>query len=301
MLTIWRCKLNSGLLPHAQWDEARAHCRHDGVIGVGWGTELGELSAEPTVDEVCEAILRRHGAKDGQSGVNTVRRFAEQIQNGDLVWTRDSGGAYWLGRIQGPWRFDRSEEATRWDVNNARPCRWLERAARDFDVPGAVVRSFIGRASTLARVHSEPARKASELLWEHRGEPPSGGFTAAEVLAELVDPIDVEDIVLIYLQAGSWLLMPSTRQKSTPTYEAVFRSLKDGRLAVVSVKSGDAQVPVPELAAEAGEAKAFAFGDKMSAPPEQYGVERIGAEQIEQFMAERPELLPPRISRWLDS
>jgi hypothetical protein len=301
MLTLWRCKINSGLLPHAQWDEARAHCRRNGVIGVGWGTDLGQFSIAPRVNEVCEAILRRYGAKDGKSGVDTVRRFAEQMQNGDLVWTRDSGGAYWLGRIEDRWRFDPSEEATRWDVNNARPCRWLERPARDFDVPGAVVRSFIGRAGTLARVHSDPARKASELLWEHQGEPPSGGFTTAEVLAELVDPIDLEDIVLIYLQAHGWLLMPSTRQKSTPTYEAVLRSRENGQLAVVSVKSGGAQVPIPELAAEAGEAKAFAFGDKVSAPPAQYGVEMIAAKQIEQFMTERPDLLPPRISRWLDT
>ena len=38
----------------------------------------------------------------------------------------------------------------------------------------------------------------------------------------------------------------------------------------------------------------------MSAPPEQYNVEQILSEDIERFMAERPELLPPRISRWLD-
>lgn len=36
--------------------------------------------------------------------------------------------------------------------------------------------------------------------------------------------------------------------------------------------------------------RAFAFGDKMSAPPEQHGVERVlTPERIEQFMAERPE------------
>lgn len=161
------------------------------------------------------------------------------------------------------------------------------------------MRSFIGRTGILTRVHSEPARKASELLWEHTGDPPRGGFTAAEVLAELVDPIDLEDIVLVYLQAQRWLLMPSTRQKSTPAYEATFRSLKDGQLAVVSVKRGDATVPIPELAAEAGEATTFAFGRNMSAPPEQYGVETILPEQIQEFMDEHPELLPPRISRWL--
>lgn len=301
MSTTWRCKINSGLLPREQWDEARAYCRREGVIGVGWGTDLGELPAEPTLDEVCEAILQRGGPKEGGRGVKTVGRFAEQMHDGDLVWTRDSGGAYWLGHIEGPWRFDRSDEATRWDLNNARPCSWLNRQARDFDVPGAVVRSFIGRTGTLARVHSDPARRASELLWEHQGSPPPGGFTAAEVLAELVDPTDLEDIVFIYLQANGWLLMPSTRQKSTPTYEAAFRSHEDGSLAVVSVKSGDAQVPIPELAAEAGEAKAFAFGDNMSAPPEQHGVERITSDQIEQFVGQRPELLPPRISRWLDA
>jgi hypothetical protein len=299
MAGLWRNKLNSGLLPPEQWDAARAYCRAAGVIGVGWGTELERLPAEPTVDEVCEAILRRYG-DGGRSGVNTVRRFAEQMDDGDLVWTRDTGGTYWLGRIEGAWRFDWTDEASRWDVNIARPCRWLLKPARDFDVPGAVVRSFIGRAGTLVRVLSEAARNASELFWKHEGDPPRGGFTVEQVLADLVDPTDLEDIVLIYLQARGWLLMPSTRMKSTPTYEAAFRSLEDGSLAVVSVKSGDAAVPIPELASAAGRAKAFAFGNRMSAPPEQHGVERILPEHIENFMAERPELLPPRISRWLE-
>jgi hypothetical protein len=100
--------------------------------------------------------------------------------------------------------------------------------------------------------------------------------------------------VLIYLQARGWLLMPPTRHKSTPTYEAALRSLEHGRLAVVSVKSGDAEVPVPQL--EVGDAKAFAFGDNMSAPPKQHEVERINPVQIEQFMDERPELQTRRSS-----
>jgi hypothetical protein len=45
---------------------------------------------------------------DGKSGANTIARLANQVQCGDLMWTRDGLGQFWLCKVTGPWRFDKS-------------------------------------------------------------------------------------------------------------------------------------------------------------------------------------------------
>lgn len=47
-------------------------------------------------------------------------------------------------------------------------------------------------------------------------------------MTDLFDPIDVEDLVLLYLKHQGWLLIPSTRQHDTPVYEAAFRHTETG-------------------------------------------------------------------------
>jgi hypothetical protein len=121
-------------------------------------------------------------------------------------------------------------------------------------------------------------------------------------MTDLLDPIDVEDLVLLYLQQQGWLLIPSSRMHDTPMYEAALRHIDSGQLAVVSVKSGASNpVPIPELAQAAGGAKPYAYSthDRYAAPPSEHGVIAIKREELVGFIAAHPELLPPRIARWI--
>jgi hypothetical protein len=189
--------------------------------------------------------------------VDTIARLANQATDRDLIWTRDSLGRYWLCQISGPWRYDKSPESVRLDLYNVRPCRWLERSFRDNDVPGAVVTSFTGFGQTLRRIGDHPAAiRVTELLWARESDPNVviPPWSPAQVMTDQLDPIDVEDLVLLYLQAQGWLLILSSRLHDTPIYEAALRRSDTGQLAVVSVKSGASNpVPIPELV-EAGAA-----------------------------------------------
>jgi hypothetical protein len=298
-LTVWRIKINSGR-GDVDWDGARAYCRSRGVVGLGWG-DLLTLPGTATLNAVLAAV--EAVPEWNPTGPRMIRRFALEAVDGDLVWTRDRRGGYWLGRIAGSWRFDSSEEAQAWDLGNVRPCNWLPEAFRDYEVPGAVVRNFAGTGETLRRIRNPAAIRITEMLWTRATNPdtPQPPIPVEEVITDLLDPIDVEDIVLLLLQADGWLLLPSSRMHDTPMYEATLRNRK-GRLGVVSVKSGaSSPVPIPELAEAAGEAQPFAYSthDAYTAPPSEHGVIAIEREQLMTFMAERPELLPPRISQWL--
>ena len=268
-MTVWRNKLNSGRTEEdggeVDWDEAKEYCRSHSVVGVGWG--LSKIRHEARLDEVLDAWGELRDTW-GNAPEYMIRRLAEQVEDGDLMWTRDSLGAYWLGRVDGPWRYDATEDSRRLDLYNVRPCTWLQKPFRDYEVPGAVVRSFTGPGQTLRRLGDHPAAiRVTEMLWDREAHPDvlHEPATAEEVLTDLLDPIDVEDVVLLLLQHQGWLLLPSSRMHDTPMYEAALRHPDDGRLAVVSVKSGASNaVPIPELAAAAGDAQAYAYSRLMA-------------------------------------
>lgn len=299
-VAVWRAKINSGrpdLKGH--WDGAKKYCRRAGVVGVGWGQP--GLHSDASIDDVITAI-------EAPSGQRAVRRLKEDVRIGDLVWTRETKGDYWLGRVTGEWRYDDSDEARRWDLNNVRPCTWLDESMRDYQVPGAVVRSFTGPGQTLTRVRRPAARKMTELIFRRATNPQVSWppMDPNEIIEDLLDPIDVEDIVLLRLQADGWVLLPSTRMGDTPLYEAALRHRADGRLAVVAVKSGGEEVPVPDVVAEVRDrdpqAEIFVYSTDNAytdPPPEKHGAVPLTREQLVDFMREHPELLPPRITRWI--
>ena len=307
--TVWRAKIHSlreDFLGDDQRDQARAYCRRAGVVGIGWGRwTLMVPDGAPLED-----VLAEIGEIDGwKPGGHTVRRLAEVAKCGDLVWTRDSSGAHWLGRITGPWRFDGSAEASRWDLNNVRDCEWLSQSYRDWEVPGAVVRSFTGPGSSFSRVAPDERGgwRVTELIWGQTTDSTAKAPTLdpEEIITDLLDPIDAEDIVLLYLQSRGWLLLPSSRMNDTPLYEAALKHIDDGRLAVVAVKSGAKnKVPVAAVvdAVEDQGAEVFVFSthESFDGEPGELGATKISRAEIAQFMSGRPELLPPRIIHWID-
>lgn len=303
-MTVWRIKLNSGRDEEdggvVDWDEAKAHCRSAGVVGVGWG--LSKLKHHSRLDRVLDAWGKR---PEGLAGVNTIARLANDVADADLMWTRDSLGRYWLCQITGSWRYDKSPESVRLDLYNVRPARWLESPFRDYEVPGAVVRSFTGVGQTLRRIGDHPeAIRVTEMLWAKETDPHVliEPMTAAQAMADILDPIDVEDVVLLYMQHQGWLLLASSRMHDTPMYEAALKQPGSGHMAVVSVKSGSSNpVPVVELAEASGPAQAFAYSthELYTERPDKHGVIKIKTADLVGFMESHPELLPPRIARWL--
>jgi len=228
-----------------------------GLVGVGWG--FSKLRHHSRLDRVLD-VCRETPAWSG--GVATITRLALHLQDGDLMWTRDSLGRYWLCRSRDDGATARQRICARLDLFNIRPARWLEKSFRDYEVPGAIVRSFTGIGQTPRRIgdHSEAVR-VSEMLWRCDIDPHEfAPLTAEQIMTDIVDPIDVEDLVLLYLQSQGWMLIPSSRMHDTPIHEAALRRAATGELAVVSVKSGSSNpLPIEDLATAAGRAQPYAY------------------------------------------
>ncbi|MGE2724507.1 GAF domain-containing protein [Mycolicibacterium pulveris] len=92
-----------------------------------------------------------------------VERFAG-VDDGAFVWTRDADGLYWLGRIDGPYFYDKTGAAV--DLVHVRPCRWLSRPLPESAVPDAVVATFARGGRNFQRTHSPTVGAQTQRAWD---------------------------------------------------------------------------------------------------------------------------------------
>jgi len=124
-------------------------------------------------------------------------------------------------------------------------------------------------------------------------------LSQAEVVRELLHPVDVEDLVCTFLQVTrNYMVLPASHRSDTPAYEQVFISRGDGHRAIVQVKTGDTAVDLELLREAAGDdARAFAYSttNKYAGPPGPVHI--IGEHELLAFAREQPQFLPPRVRR----
>lgn len=88
------------------------------------------------------------------------------IADGSFVWTRDPDGLYWLGRIQGPYFNDTSDDAAAVDLIHVRECRWLPGPLLEPAVPAAVVATFRRGGRNFQQTHDATVGAESQQLWD---------------------------------------------------------------------------------------------------------------------------------------
>ncbi|HWT91368.1 MAG TPA: hypothetical protein VN238_00085 [Solirubrobacteraceae bacterium] len=128
-----------------------------GVVGIG---DVLRGGAPAGLDEAVARAVEEHGAKAGRM----LERFAG-LPDGTLVWTCDAGGGFWLGRIDGPWRYDDGGAAAREaGLPHLRPAVWLDRRMGPDDVPAAVRATFGRGGRNLQRIRDAEAERVSAAL-----------------------------------------------------------------------------------------------------------------------------------------
>jgi hypothetical protein len=298
--TIWRTKLRS-LKPGVDHQEQVDHNFDDGIVGIGWGIE--GLPDGASLDDVLAAIdAEPDWTKDA---VHTVRRFGKDAEIGDYIWTRDLHGRFRLGRIAGPYRYENSEFAKRTDTHQVRDCDWANQPLSDLEVPGAVIRGFVGTSTSFSRMWDEGARTYTAWLWEklHGRDPAPLSFTHLQILRQL-EPYDLEDLVYTWMQvAEDYLALPKARRTDTPAYEWTMLNRKTFAPAIVQVKSGDQAVDLEALAAAAPNAETVLFacsasGQFIGHPPRE--VRCVSPDELVAFVRGHERLLPPRVSTWFE-
>jgi len=108
------------------------------------------------------------GLGDAGAGARLERRIARfaDVSEGSFVWTRDTDGRYWLGRIDGPYFYDDDGAAV--DLVHVRPCRWLSQPLLEPDVPAAVVATFGRGGRNFQQTHDPNVGSETTGIWQKR-------------------------------------------------------------------------------------------------------------------------------------
>lgn len=93
-----------------------------------------------------------------------IERF-QDVEDGSFVWTRDTQGLYWLGRIDGPYFYDDDKAAAAVDLVHVRPTRWLAEPLLEPGVPAAVVATFRRGGRNFQQTHDATVGAETLHLW----------------------------------------------------------------------------------------------------------------------------------------
>ena len=135
------------------------------------------VESQATIDRAHRLGVCGFGQSVDRSGekerlARRVARFAE-LDEGSLVWTRDTDGWFWLGRISGPYRYDADEAAAEVDLVHIRPCEWLSRPMLEQDVPVAVVATFRRGGRNFQEIHHPSIAKETQRIWDVQTNQPT--------------------------------------------------------------------------------------------------------------------------------
>lgn len=271
------------------------YCLDHGVLGMGWAVDQAGI-AQLAWDDYIAAAEQEYEYRELQN----VRYMHREVQENDLIWTRDTMGRYYLGRVVGPWEYLATPEALQADIVNICHCE-LEAVPADA-VPGKVVASF-RPPRTIQAIRNPPWMTTySQLLWNripgaqqyavnHQG--------IADIYA-LLDDLETENAVAIYLQMNGWLYVPGSRRPYTMGYEYILIHSQTFERAVVQVKTGDAtQLDRDDFADF--EEMVFLFQSYGNYNGAMYNhVECIDPDELQEFLFNNRNILPQSIRLWVD-
>ena len=97
----------------------------------------------------------------GDTAEARINRFAA-VPDGAFVWTRDTDGSYWVGRITGPLRTAARDAA---GLTHVRPADWLDRPFGEHEVPAGVAATFARGGRNFQRTHGDAVERRTAELW----------------------------------------------------------------------------------------------------------------------------------------
>ena len=213
-------------------EETFAYCLRQKILGVGWRTDSNESTKD------WEQYFRE--ASEIHDNLQVCKYLKKWVSSGDLVWTRDSNGNYYLARVISGWEYLVTEEAIEKDIDVANVFR-VEFQKVEIDmVPGKIVACF--RASrTIQEIADHNAREYSKFLWNYLTKTSTYEIESGNELSifTMLDDEETEDLFFLYLQSKGWFVMPNSRKKDTMSYEFYVVNPETSEIALTQVKTGD--------------------------------------------------------------
>lgn len=290
-MRLWRINLK----PKSQQGISTSEfCFSNHIVGIGWQVD----PVPKTKEEYFQYGKQKY--KVGRGWSAAANAFLNRMKEGDLIWSRNRQGNYYLGSIDSDWRYESGAAFTNADIPNVRSCKWVEVGLMD-SVPGSVINGF-RPAATVQRIKDKSAALYSQFLYgKLSGLPFSRPMKVTETdILRLLSDEDLEDAVAIYLQVAERCVMfPSTCKKDTMAVECLFVSLDSGEKIGLQVKSGNYRLNLDEYASFKGKMYLFtASGNYLGQT--QPNCTCLAPETLRSFVLQNKRLMPTRVQNWIN-
>jgi len=211
------------------------YCLRNGLLGVGWRTNSHRNTKK--WDEYFNEASQIH------SNLQICKYIKKWVSEGDLVWTRDAGGQYYLARVISGWEYWTSQEANDLDIDVANIFRVVFKSVDIDAVPGKIVACFRATRS-IQEVADKKAREYSKFLWNTLTNEQVYQIDKSKFsdIFMMLDDEETEDLVFLYLQSQGWYVLPNSRKGDTMSFEYLAVNPKTGEKALSQVKTGQVTI-----------------------------------------------------------
>jgi len=209
------------------------YCIRNGILGVGWRT-----SSDRNTKNWAEYYTE---ASQEHENLQVCKYINKWVGPGDLVWTRDPSGQYFLGRVLSGWEYWTTEESRQQDIDIANIFRCEIKQVAIDEVPGKIVACF--RATrTIQEVADHKASEYTRHLWNVLSGQQIYEIDRAAYsdIFMMLDDEETEDLLFLYLQSKGWYVIPHSRKGDTMSFEYLCVNPVTGEIAGTQVKTGEA-------------------------------------------------------------
>lgn len=262
------------------------YCLNNNLLGVGW-----RVPKEPNELINWDTYEQRSRGK-----ISIVRYINKWVSKDDLVWTRDTKGQYYLGKVLSPWEYFDNPEARVADIVNIFRVQ-LKKVGSIDKIPGKIIACFRARR-TIQEIADEPAIIYTKMLWNHlSGDNVYKIEKTIDSVWSLLSDEQVEDLIFLYLQANNWYVVPNSRKKDTMSYEFYVINKTNFERAWVQAKTGESPINLDNYQANNETVFLFQPNDCFSGGMKEH-FHIIKKEEIESFIKNNQKIIPANILSW---
>lgn len=217
------------------------YCLNKQLLGVGW--RVNSQKNTKKWEEYEREASNEHG------DLQICRYIKNHVAKGDLVWTRDPKGQYYLARVTSEWEYWESDESKNNDIDIANIFRVAFKAIPSDAVPGKVVACF-RPSKTIQPIRDETVMEYTKYLWNKFSDEsiyPVDKSNFPDIFT-MLDDEETEDLVFLYLQSKGWYVIPHSRKGDTMSFEYLAirpsTNISGKETALTQVKTGDTPISV---------------------------------------------------------
>ena len=150
-------RMQKGVDPHD-------FCMKKGILGVGWCVTSRENPETPMGWERYCSLAKEEGYDKGNNWRAAMNALHDRMNVGDLCWSKDPRGNYYLKRITGGWEYRGAADHYDADIVNVRKCEW-HRVGRA--IPENMAKDMVNnfRGQTVCRIRNEDINSYSFRLF----------------------------------------------------------------------------------------------------------------------------------------